>query len=86
LITDAEERERAARRFFGPKGSDEERWAILERFRVTHVIATPRNSPASFRFLERNGQRRGLHFGRVLFRLSEGRSLDRGRKRTADPD
>jgi hypothetical protein len=72
LITDAEERERAARRFFGPRVSDEERWAILERFRVTHVIATPRNSPASFRFLERNGQRRGLHFGRVLFRLSDG--------------
>jgi hypothetical protein len=69
LIKDGAERDRAARRFFGPKGSDEERWSLLARFRVTHVIATPRTSPAAWRFLEANGQRRGLPFGRVLFRL-----------------
>jgi hypothetical protein len=74
LIKDGAERNRAARRFFGAKGSDEERRAILARFRVTHVIATPRDSPAAWRFLEKNGNRRGLPFGRMLFRLSDERA------------
>ncbi|HVR19553.1 MAG TPA: hypothetical protein VMS65_07650 [Polyangiaceae bacterium] len=71
LILDGAERDEASQRFFAARTPESERRAILERFHVTHVIVTPKNSPSAQRFLEANGVRRGLPFGRQLFRIEE---------------
>jgi hypothetical protein len=68
LITDGKERDVAAERFFG-KASDKERFAILERFRVTHVLVSSRQGPGVLRFLQKYGHRRGLPLGRALYRV-----------------
>jgi hypothetical protein len=53
LITDGDERD-AAMAFFSGTTSDEQRVAILERFRVTHVLAPPPSSRSLARFLREN--------------------------------
>jgi hypothetical protein len=76
LIADGAERDQAWRRFFGSRATDEERKAILARFGVTHVIVTQRSSPATLRYLKAHGPRRGLPFGRALYRVSGSRARD----------
>ncbi len=76
LIRDGAERDRAAQRFFGPKATEEERFAILERFGVTHVVVTPQRSGPALRFLEAHGHRRGLPNGRLLFRVERKRTVE----------
>jgi hypothetical protein len=73
LITDGKERDRAAQRFFG-KASDAERFAILERYRVTHVLVSSRQRGGALRFLQEHGHRRGLPLGRTLYRVSPEQS------------
>jgi hypothetical protein len=73
LITDGQERDRASQRFFG-KASDAERFAILERFRVTHVLLSSRQGGGALRFLEKHGHRRGLPLGRTLYRVPREQS------------
>jgi len=69
LIHDGAERDQAAYRFFAPKTPPEERRAILARFGVTHVIVG-KSSLAVTRFLEKNGERRGLPSGKMLYAVA----------------
>jgi hypothetical protein len=74
LITDGKERDWAAQRFFG-RASDDERFAILQRYRVTHVLVSSRQSGGALRFLAKYGHRRGLPLGRTLYRVPRERVI-----------
>jgi hypothetical protein len=67
LIADAEERNRSAAVFFSGRTQDDERTAILARYRVTHVVLPLNPSKSAQRFLETRGHRRGLPTGRMLY-------------------
>jgi hypothetical protein len=67
LVRDATERNRAARVFRDGRTSDDERLAIIARYRVTHVVTLPSESRGLLRFLGEHGKRRGLPLGRALF-------------------
>lgn len=59
LILDGEERD-AAMAFFSGSTSDEQRFAILERFHVTHVLSAPVASRSLTRFLRENALARDV--------------------------
>jgi hypothetical protein len=66
LIVDAEERRRAALRFFAFGASDAERAAIVAAYHVTHVLVPARNAAAVAHYLEDD---------RLLARLPGGSAL-----------
>ncbi len=71
LVPDQRERSDAVRAFMSPEGSDERREAILDEYRVTHVL-THRKTPRSVvKYLQKRASRRSLKGGYVLHTLSK---------------
>ncbi|HOU89792.1 MAG TPA: hypothetical protein PLU22_02040 [Polyangiaceae bacterium] len=71
LVPDQRERSDAVRAFMSPEASDRRREAILEEYRVTHVL-THRRSPKSLvKFLQKRASRRSLPGGYVLHTLTK---------------
>jgi hypothetical protein len=68
LITDADERD-AAMAFFSGTTSEEQRLAILERFRVTHVLAPPVTSRSLARFFREHAHARDVPGKHTLYVL-----------------
>jgi hypothetical protein len=66
LITDGEERD-AAMAFFSGTTSDQQRHAILERFRVTHVLAPPVTSRSLARFFREHTRARDVPGKHTLY-------------------
>ncbi len=71
LVPDQRERSDAVRAFMSPEGSDGRREAILDEYRVTHVL-THRKTPRSVvKFLQKRASRRSLTGGYGLHTLSK---------------
>jgi hypothetical protein len=70
LIVDADERRRAALRFFAPGAPDAERDAIIAAYHVTHVLVPPRNAAAVSRYLSAARLLARLPGGSELYALS----------------
>ncbi len=70
LIVDADERRRAALRFFSFRASDAERDAIVLAYGVTHVLVPPRNAAAVARYLGSDRLLAHLPGGSDLYALS----------------
>ena len=78
LILDGDERD-AAMAFFLGNTSDEQRFAILERFRVTHVLSAPIVSRSLTRFLKENALARDVPGKYTLYVLRDaGADTDGG--------
>lgn len=73
LITDGDERD-ASMAFFSGTTSDEERRAILRRFRVTHVLAPHVSSRSVARFLRENTSARDVPGKYTLYVVRGGKA------------
>ena len=60
LVRDAREREAEVRRFLRPGLSDEQRWAILHEYGVTHVVLARGEGGGAVGFLGENSEERSL--------------------------
>lgn len=69
LVPDTAERKLAVRRFYGYGITDAERMRTIERYHVTHVLFTARQTGPAERFAERNGSVTPLPNGLRLYTL-----------------
>jgi hypothetical protein len=71
LVPDGKERGHDVNLFFAPGTSEAEREAILQKYGVTHVLASSREAKSFSRFMKDRAASQRLAWGYLLYQLNE---------------